>query len=228
MGKRSNFARVERDFYPTPFAAVPPLISHLRGIRTFAEPCCGDGALVWHLETFGLRCVYAGDVVTAQDALAFDIYGGADAIITNPPYERRAMHELIRHFEKIAPTWLLLEMDWAATRQAEPFLPSCSDIVVVGRLKLFEETKHAGKENFGWFRFDHRHTGGPVLHPRQSLPSRRSRSCGQCGAPYRPQRADASFCSDACRQRAYRERRSVTKRNAVTCGSLVNRPRSSA
>ena len=43
-------------FYPTPAAAVPPLILHLRGVRTFAEPCCGDGALVRHPEARGLRC----------------------------------------------------------------------------------------------------------------------------------------------------------------------------
>ena len=50
MGKRSSFERIPQDFYPTPYAAVPPLIPHLRGVRTFAEPCCGDGALVRHLE----------------------------------------------------------------------------------------------------------------------------------------------------------------------------------
>jgi hypothetical protein len=47
---------------------VLPLISWLRGVRTFAEPCCGDGALVRHLESFGLRCAYAGDIATGQDA----------------------------------------------------------------------------------------------------------------------------------------------------------------
>jgi hypothetical protein len=56
-------------FYPTPFEAVRPLIPHLRGVRTFAEPCCGDGALVRHLESFRLRCVYRGDIATGQDAL---------------------------------------------------------------------------------------------------------------------------------------------------------------
>ncbi len=59
MGKRSNFERREADFYPTPRAAVVPLIPYLRGIRSFAEPCAGDGALVRHLESFGLRCVYS-------------------------------------------------------------------------------------------------------------------------------------------------------------------------
>jgi hypothetical protein len=56
---------------------VPPLLPFLRGVRTFAEPCCGDGALVRHLESNGLRCAYAGDVTTGQDALALDQYGGA-------------------------------------------------------------------------------------------------------------------------------------------------------
>ena len=88
MGKRSNFERRPADFYPTPRAAVVPLIPHLRGIRSFAEPCAGDGALVRHLESVGLRCVYAGDIRNGQDALAFDNYGATDAIITNPPYTR--------------------------------------------------------------------------------------------------------------------------------------------
>src|SRR3954452_13551259 len=211
MGKRSSFERIPQDFYPTPYAAVPPLVPHLRGVRTFAEPCCGDGSLVRHLETFGLRCVYAGDLVTGQDALALDTYGGADANITNTPYERPLMHALISHFQRIAPTWLLLEFDWAATKQAVPFLRSCSDIVVVGRLRLFEGTKSCGKENFAWFRFDARHASGPVFHTHESVPSRSGHYCGHCGASYRPRRAGSRFCSDACRQRAYRERLTVTQ-----------------
>ena len=50
MGKRSTFERREGDFYPTPRSAVLPLIPWLRGVCTFAEPCCGDGALVRHLD----------------------------------------------------------------------------------------------------------------------------------------------------------------------------------
>ena len=61
MGKRSSFERRQADFYPTPRAAVVPLIPYLRrSIRNFAEPCAGDGALVRHLEEFGLRCVLCG------------------------------------------------------------------------------------------------------------------------------------------------------------------------
>jgi len=106
MGKRSNFERWERDFYVEHAAAVPPLIPHLRlhGVRTFAEPCCGDGALVNYLEEFGLRCTYAGDIATGNDALARASHGESDCVITNPPYARPLMHALISHFQRIAPT----------------------------------------------------------------------------------------------------------------------------
>jgi hypothetical protein len=71
-------------------------------IRTFAEPCAGDGALVRYLEELGLRCVYIGDIRTGQDALAVNSYGEADAIITNPLYTRDLMYRLIMHFQHIA------------------------------------------------------------------------------------------------------------------------------
>jgi len=167
VGKRSNFARMLRDAYATPFAAVPPLIARLNGTKIFAEPCAGDGALVRHLEGFGLICTYAGDIADGQDALKRKSYGNIDAIITNPPYDRPLMHALIQHFTGIAPTWLLMEWDWAATRQAEPYLPFCSDIVVVGRLKLIPDSPSAGKENFAWYRFAKDHAQGPMLRPRR-------------------------------------------------------------
>lgn len=212
MGKRSSFERIPRDFYATPFAAVPPLMPHLRGVHAFAEPCCGDGALVRHLETFGLRCVYAGDIATGQNALALTAYCGADAIITNPPYTRPLMHTLIEHFSRILPTWLLLEIDWACTKQATPFMPSCSDIVSVGRLRWIEGTTMSGKQNFGWYRFDTRHSAGPIFHAHGSEPlSWRVSLCAQCAKVYRPQRSDSKFCSDSCRQRAYRGRLAVTQ-----------------
>ena len=212
MGKRSKFERREADFYPTPRAAVVPLIPHLHGIRAFAEPCAGDGALVRHLESFGLRCVYAGDIRSGQDALALDHYGAADAVITNPPYTRELMHSLIAHFQRIAPTWLLLETDWASTWQALPFLPSCSDIVTIGRVKWIEGSKYTGKDNHAWYSFDIRHKSGPVFHGRGQgeMPPSRTGVCEQCGKRYAPQRSSSRFCSPACRQRAHHKRLSVT------------------
>jgi hypothetical protein len=212
MGKRSKFERREADFYATPRAAVLALVPYLRKVHAFAEPCVGDGALVRHLESFGLCCVWQGDIRSGQDALALDHYGAPDAIITNPPYTRDVMHRLIAHFQRIAQTWLLLELDWASTRQAAPFMPSCSDIVAIGRVKWIEGSQHTGKDNFGWFRFDAKHTAGPAFHCRDhgNTTAEWRRTCEQCGNTYVPHRSSSRFCSGRCRTRACRQRLSVT------------------
>ena len=66
MGKRSNYTRVERDYYPTPIAAVEPLIDHLPYEDfTYVEPCAGDGRLVNHITelTNGSgMCMYKSDI----------------------------------------------------------------------------------------------------------------------------------------------------------------------
>jgi hypothetical protein len=91
-------------------------------------------------------------------------------------------------------------------------MPACSDIVSIGRVKWIEGSKHTGKDNYGWFRFDARHAGGPVFHGRdQIIPVRRKRcEHEQCGKFYPLQRSSSRFCSPACRQAAYRNRLSVT------------------
>jgi hypothetical protein len=215
VGKRSNFERREADFYPTPRAAVVPLVPYLRGIHSFAEPCAGDGTLIRHLESFDLRCVYSGDIRTGQDALAVDSYGPIDAIITNPPYSRDVLHKLISHFQGISVTWLLLPTDFVSTLQAVPFLSHCSDIVPIGRVKWFADSKYSSKDNFGWYRFDARHKGATAIRRRRDSsdnirPIRPARMCEQCCKPYEPQRSSSRFCSETCRQRAHRHKVSVT------------------
>ena len=62
MGKRSDFERIPRDFYPTPRAAVLPLVKHLPKHFVFTEPCAGDGRLIDHLQNAGGFCVDAYDI----------------------------------------------------------------------------------------------------------------------------------------------------------------------
>ena len=61
MGKRSSFIRKERDFYPTPYEAVIPLLPYLDR-DAFCEPCAGDGLLIDHLEKHELSCKEAWDI----------------------------------------------------------------------------------------------------------------------------------------------------------------------
>ena len=50
MGKRSNYKRKERDYYPTPDSAMSVLLPHLPKRYTFVEPCAGDGRMARYFE----------------------------------------------------------------------------------------------------------------------------------------------------------------------------------
>jgi hypothetical protein len=176
MSKRSGnkFPRKESDFYQTPKAATAPLITHLQaeGIKTFAEPCAGKDDLIRHLESFDLCCVYKGDISTGQDArlLTRKDCNRAQAIITNPPHTRSLMHELIERFVATGlPVWLLIDSDWMTNLHATPYLPSCSDIVVIGRVRWIDGTKKHSMDNFGWYRFSFSHDGPTRIHNYRHL-----------------------------------------------------------
>ena len=159
MGKRSDFERKPRDFYPTPIEAVYPLLPHLPDRFSFAEPCAGDGALVEHLETKGV-CMWASDIEPqaegihkrSYDELSFDELIDSEYVITNPPWDRKILHPMIEHFKSLKPTWLLFDADWMHTRQSREYIKYCSMIVSVGRIKWFGNM--TGKDNCAWYLFD--------------------------------------------------------------------------
>lgn len=169
MGKRSDFARRKADAYqtfdPRPVRILLPYLRQRR-VRTFAEPCLGEGHLARQLVEAGLVCVLGSDISGGIDALSLPNFNGADAIITNPPWTRRLLHPLILHFQQHAPTWLLFDADWAFNKTSGAYLEQCTDIVAVGRVLWIEGTTQTGKDNAAWYRFDGRHHGGPKFHGR--------------------------------------------------------------
>jgi hypothetical protein len=161
MGKRSDFERIPRDFYPTPYSAVLPLLRHLPDAALFYEPCAGNGALVAHLERHGHMCIGASDIdpqgegIVERDVLELSPYLSDGAVfITNPPWARPVLHPLIAHLSAIAPTWLLFDADWMHTKQSAPYLPWLRKIVSVGRVKWIEDSPFTGKDNCCWYLFD--------------------------------------------------------------------------
>lgn len=177
MSKHSNFPRRAHDEYRTPFAAALPLAPFLTGVGTFAEPCCADGQLIRHIESFGPLCIHSGDIQSGVDALTDEtlrmtIVG---AIITNPPYTWAVLHQMLQLFPRLAPTWLLLEADFKHNARAAPFISMCTDVVSIGRVRWFDDTKHEGKANYAWYRFHAQHSRGPVFHPRQDLKALKER-----------------------------------------------------
>lgn len=165
MGKRSNFARIERDFYRTPEAAVIPLLAHLKPGTRFCEPCAGDGRLIDYLTAEGHTCAAAWDIepgradIDKNDATQ-GITSDVDCFITNPPWSRPILHGIISHLAPQAPTWLLFDADWIHTKQSGPFMPLLQKVVSVGRLKWIEDSPHTGKDNCCWHLFDGQRPSG--------------------------------------------------------------------
>ena len=159
MGKRSNFERQPRDFYPTPMEAVEPLLEHLPEDFLFAEPCAGNGALVEHLETKGV-CMWASDIEPQAEGIHKNDYSDvgfnelieSEYVITNPPWDRKILHPMISWFAPRIKTWLLFDADWMHTKQSVPYMDMCSKIVSVGRIKWFGNM--TGKDNCAWYLFD--------------------------------------------------------------------------
>ena len=163
MGKRSDFDRIPRDFYPTPYEAVVPLLPHLLAGTRFVEPCAGTGDLIVHLERAGHHCSSAFDIEPGSQLNGIH-YGDAttrdvrtmcgSCIITNPPWSRDVLHPIIENLSRQLPTWLLFDADWMHTKQSAPFTPYLHKIVSVGRVKWIPDSPFTGKDNCCWYLFD--------------------------------------------------------------------------
>ena len=179
MGKRSNFVRFDRDYYTTPSEGVVPLMPHISGIvKSFAEPCAGNGALIDHIEKNSNIetpvCTYACDIepqrkdiikknalqLTKNDAV------GAEVFITNPPWDRSILHPLIFHLTALKPTWLLFDADWMHTRQSAIFQKMLKKVVSIGRIKWIKDSKSTGKDNCCWYLFDEKFDGKTEFYGR--------------------------------------------------------------
>jgi hypothetical protein len=81
--------------------------------------------------------------------------------LTNPPWTREIMHQLIEHLPELLPTWMLLDASWAHTGQAVRYLDKCKQIVSAGRVRWIKGTSNDGVDDSAWYLFDCTHSGGP-------------------------------------------------------------------
>jgi hypothetical protein len=172
----TGYARIERDFYPTPAWVVDALDEHieLSGLRVW-ECACGDGRMAEALKAAG-AIVYATDIEdrgysgcdgefdflsTRNGKPSFD-YG---AIITNPAYGER--NKLAEKFAEAGLQWiapsgllaLLLTSDFDSGVTRRRLFADCpafaGKIVLTKRIKWFEPPpgvhKKNPKERHSWF-----------------------------------------------------------------------------
>jgi hypothetical protein len=167
MGKRSNFERIEKDFYPTPYKAILPLLPHLSKDVWFYEPCCGANDLINHLETAGHTCIGSSDseVDATTTKYNFNDLPRLDCFITNPPWTRSILHPIIENLRNQAPTWLLFDAGWMHTKQSIPYLHYCSKIVSVGRLKWIPNSAYSSLDDCCWYLFEKEKTSTIFIGP---------------------------------------------------------------
>lgn len=161
MGKRTNFKRRARDFYPTPESAVIPLLPHLKRKTRFCEPCAGAGALIDQLTKHGHICARARDIhprradIEKNNALTTPT-GNIDCFITNPPWDWKILSPLITFLSDQHPTWLLLNADLMHNRRMAMHMLRCVKVVSVGRVSWMANGV-SGFENCAWYLFDSLH-----------------------------------------------------------------------
>jgi hypothetical protein len=174
MGKHENtYARVERDFYPTPPWATATLGEHieLHGKHVW-ECACGDGRMAEALKTAGAR-VYATDIVDrgyGESNGVLDFLADQtpqlsfDGIVTNPPFGLRgklAAAFIATGLRRIGDDGflaLLLPVDFDSAKTRAAFFADCPQfvgkIVLTRRIKWFQHptkpNRHP-KENSAWF-----------------------------------------------------------------------------
>jgi hypothetical protein len=89
--------------------------------------------------------------------------------ITNPPWSRDVLHALITNLAKQAPTWLVIDADWAHTLQAAPFQPFLRHVVSVGRVRWVPGSRLTGKDNYAWYLFDATRPPTPAVFTMRAL-----------------------------------------------------------
>ncbi len=174
MGKHeTGFARVERDFYPTPSWVVEALAEHvdLAGMRVW-ECACGSGQMSEALKATGAS-VYSSDIedygYSGLDAV-LDFVDGQhpdirfNAVITNPPFGSRAklaerfIETGLRRIADFGFMALLLPADFDSAKTRTHFFAGCphfaGKIILTRRIVWFanpNKERESPKENTVWF-----------------------------------------------------------------------------
>ena len=171
MTKRdfAKYKRHKRDFYATPVEPILKLIPYLSG-NSFAEPMCGDGAIVRVLESKGYEAAFLADLEPQGEmagrarkmdvrATTLNDYVHCSEIVSNPPWPHRGKKgdptvEIIKHLTDVQPrpVWLLLSADFMHNKYFNELAPHCHKMISVGRVSWMQNGD-VGYDNAAWYAF---------------------------------------------------------------------------
>jgi hypothetical protein len=165
----SGYVRSDGDLYHTPDWVTRTLLPVLRPVSCVWEPAAGHGKMAETLRAAGYDVV-ATDIADGVDFLAEKRNRGAEAIVTNPPFNRA--REFVEHALDLmeqtrgqVAMLLRTDFDHAITRQH--LFGSCrvfaKKLVLTKRIVWYERPKAAPSFNHAWYIWDWQHSGAPNL-----------------------------------------------------------------
>lgn len=166
MGNDPSTKRKKQgDFYETPRWAIEALLKREGFGGIILEPCCGNGAISRVLEEYGYK-VQSSDISTEDNIYgekgidAFLIDKLSDNIITNPPYDRRILNNLVEHFsiiyiKKMALLLRLTFLESDGRRELFTSLPLKVVYIFSSRITMYpeneEKPENKGTTAYAWF-----------------------------------------------------------------------------
>lgn len=174
--------RRHMDFYETSAEAVDALVKHYLG-ATFKkealilEPCCGDGAIVRALKSYGYEDIITNDLDCTREAHAhydastarFGFGRKPNVVVTNPPFNKAFPILLNLHAQEMSVAMLLRLTFLEPTKERGEWLAAHppTQLIVLPRYSFTGDgkTDRVTCAWMVWDRFDDRH--GVVIVPRK-------------------------------------------------------------
>ena len=222
-----SYERQRNDYYPTPIWVSQFLLENVRLRGSVWEPCGGQGAMAKVIADAGYRVV-ASDLV-AYDNPVFPIDAGVDArqaplprgvraIVTNPPYDRYLLPQLVDHWLGLlkpvgGQLCLLLRVLWGECKRGQERTTQhrayAGKLKTPRRIQWYEGTAmdkgQTSQEEHAWFLWDWRRDTTRLPFDA-SAGDPRLRGCEVCGTPLQDRRRHAVVCSASCRVTRHRRR----------------------
>jgi hypothetical protein len=176
----SEYARKERDDYPTPVWVTEIVIPHLKSlnITSIWEPAAGEGGMAAALARAGFTVTETdlSSGVNFLDDRAWSQAGSrCDAVVTNPPYGlqgKLAERFIERALELMRPSQgavaMLLKVDFDSGLTRRRFFTDCpawmTKLVLLKRIEWFKSLNgNTPSDNHAWYIWSWRHDGAPRL-----------------------------------------------------------------
>jgi len=147
--------RRKDDYYPTPYSALEPLFQCIRWehIRSFLEPCRGDGSIYDHVPIENKEYC---EIQEEIDYFSYVPLQKFDLIVTNPPY-RLAQEFVSKSLVEARTVCYLLRLNFLGSQKRKEWwnhIGTPNKLIVLSHRPKFINNKTDATE-YAWFIWDH-------------------------------------------------------------------------